>query len=202
MAMGTLPPTSDLDEISRFRKQRITYLSLDGTKRKTQTVLTLKIFLREFSQALLSLRTISNQKAFQRWANEEEHETVFQKMDSPANGCHNSWVRLFLRETNKRCHDINARLDEPGMTVKESFATDFCLPENQSSPATRSVRRSRDCTPIPVRWPTRHEQLAPRFQGGGAGPEPLHYDGPQCGSNSNPIKGITKGKNSFMIAFA
>ena len=83
MAMGTLPPTSDLDEISRFRKQRITYLSLDGTKRKTQTVLTLKIFLREFSQALLSLRTISNQKAFQRSANEEEHETLFQKMGCP-----------------------------------------------------------------------------------------------------------------------
>jgi hypothetical protein len=54
MAMGTLPPTSDqLNEISRVRKQRITYLPLDGTKRKIQTVLTLEISLRAFSQALL-----------------------------------------------------------------------------------------------------------------------------------------------------
>jgi len=54
MAMGTLPPTSDqLDEISRVRKQRITYLPLDGTKRKTQTVLTLEISPRAFSQPLL-----------------------------------------------------------------------------------------------------------------------------------------------------
>jgi hypothetical protein len=46
MAMGTLPPTSDqLDEISRVRKQRITYLRLAETnKRKTQTVLTLEDF--------------------------------------------------------------------------------------------------------------------------------------------------------------
>ena len=137
--------------ISRVRKQRITYRSM-GPNARPKTVLTLEISLRAFSQALLvSLRTISNQKAFQRWANEEEHETVFQKMDSQQMAATTAWVKLFLRETSKRCHDIIARLDEPGMIVKGSFATDFCLPENQSSPATRSVRRPRDCTPTHVR---------------------------------------------------
>ena len=51
---------------------------------------------------------------------EEEHETLFQEMDALQMAARTAFVRLFLREASKRCHDIIALLDEPGMTVKEA----------------------------------------------------------------------------------
>ena len=54
---------------------------------------------------------------------EEEQETLFQEMDSHQLAAKTAWVKLFLREANKRGYsieDIVALLDEPGITVQEA----------------------------------------------------------------------------------
>jgi hypothetical protein len=52
---------------------------------------------------------------------EEDQETPFQEMDAHQLAEKTAWVRLFIREANKRGYtieDIVAMLDEPGMTVE------------------------------------------------------------------------------------
>jgi hypothetical protein len=52
---------------------------------------------------------------------EEDQETPFQEMDAHQLAEKTAWVRMFIREANKRGYtieDIVALLDEPGMTVE------------------------------------------------------------------------------------
>ena len=52
---------------------------------------------------------------------EEDQETPFQVLDANQLAEKTAWVRLFIREANKRGYtieDIVALLDEPGMTVE------------------------------------------------------------------------------------
>ena len=50
-------------------------------------------------------------------------ESPFQEMDAQQLAAKTAWVRLFIREANKRGYttqDILALLDEPGITAKEA----------------------------------------------------------------------------------
>jgi hypothetical protein len=52
---------------------------------------------------------------------QEDQETPFQEMDGHQLAAKTAWVRVFIREANKRGYtieDIVALLDEPGMTVE------------------------------------------------------------------------------------
>jgi hypothetical protein len=191
-----------LGEISRVRKQRITYLPLDGIKRQTQRVLSLEISLRAFSQALLVTPDDFQSEGFPRWANEEEHETLFQKTDSQQMAAKTAWVRLLLREASKRCHDIIALLDEPGMTVKEAVRQiSVCR-------KTKVARRLAQCgghaIVLPSTFGRRRDMSNSHLVFKVAGREPLHITAYNVASNSNLIKEMTKRKtkrkNRFMIA--
>ena len=55
---------------------------------------------------------------------EEDQETPFQEMDAHQLAEKTAWVRMFIREANKRGYtieDIVALLDEPGMTVEAAI---------------------------------------------------------------------------------
>ena len=54
---------------------------------------------------------------------EEDQETPFEEMDGHQLAEKTAFVRLFLREANKRGYsieDVVALLDEPGITAKEA----------------------------------------------------------------------------------
>lgn len=102
-------------------------------------------------------------------------------------GAKTAWVRVFLREASKRCHDITAVIYEPGMTVKE--AVQWISVYRKTKGARRLAQCGTHAIALPSTFGRRRDMSNSHlvFKVAGGGVNHFTTTAYDVASNSNPI---------------